>query len=138
MAGKILVKLAIAKLVQPEDLKEIVQVNELTHLGNDEDGHKNTSNMLYKVAKKEEISPNIFRVKFKNPNTQFRISVSGINTFGRHFLVNSPQNQVSRYYTICNCMSSENYPRYIHTLNKILGKEDNAIEGEQESKGKIK
>ena len=111
MAGKILIKIAVAKLIQPDDIRKIVQIKSRRKRGN-------TSTVLFKVAAKEEISPNMFRVKFKNPNKRFKILVSGISTFGRHFLVNSSKNQVSRYYTICNCMSSENYPRYISTLNK--------------------
>ena len=136
MAGKILIKLAVAKLVQPDDIKKLIQVEKISRMRRNED--EQASNKLFKVATKEEISPNIFRVKFKNPKKRFKTSVSGTNTFGRHFLVNSSKNQVSRYYTICNCMSSETYPRYISTLNKLLGDIDDETEGEQDNKGKLK
>ncbi|CAI2386799.1 unnamed protein product [Moneuplotes crassus] len=121
VAGKIMKKLAIAKLKIPEDIKDMV-----THSSDNKEIQIDHSHELYdkhfKVTQKEEIFKGVYRVTFSNDDNQYKVLIPGTNTFGRHYLVHSESQKVSRYYTICNTMNSEIYPVYINTIDRILGK----------------
>lgn len=110
MAGKILVKLAIAKLRQPDDMAN-KKSNASRNLRQDLDII--SQDKKYQVKEKSELFKNVFRVKFSNSSSEFNIKVPGTSTFGKHYVVCSLKNQVCRYYTICNSMNSEAYQIYL-------------------------
>ncbi|CAI2385131.1 unnamed protein product [Moneuplotes crassus] len=126
VAGKILKKIAIAKLKSPEDTQKMV-----TSRFDDINGIEDRSNELYtgnfRVKQKDELFKGVYRVTFKNDTKGYKVIVPGISSFGRHYLIHSEDQKVSRYYTICNVMNSEIYPVYINAIDKILG---NQTEGE--------
>jgi NAD(P)H-flavin reductase len=110
IAGKILVKLAVAKLTQPDAMNSALEINS-SAVGLVKE--LNVSEKAYKVTEKEELFQNVFRVKFANTTSEFNIKVPGTSTFGKHYVISSLKNQVSRYYTICNSMNSEAYEIYL-------------------------
>jgi len=95
IAGKILSKLAVGKLSQPEETKSLVSKS--AKIGDVKDSNSEISNpesLNYKVVGKQEILPYIYRVKFSNKDTKFKIISKGTSSFGKHYIVNSLSNQV--------------------------------------------
>jgi NAD(P)H-flavin reductase len=119
IAGKILVKLAVAKLTQPGDKNSgsigigAREESVRSEIGLGAKEELVASEKAYKVTEKTELFQNVFRVKFANSSSEFKIRVRGLNTFGKHYVISSLKNHVSRYYTICNSLNSEAYEFYL-------------------------
>jgi len=120
VAGKIMKKIAIAKLKLPMDIDNMV-----TFGGEGKGDGRDHSHELYnghfKVTRKDEIFKGVYRVTFSNENNHYKIVLPGTSTFGRHYLIHSESQKVSRYYTICNSMNSEIYPVYINNIDRLIG-----------------
>jgi hypothetical protein len=120
IAGRIVIKLAVAKLIQPENILTCVTEQDQSNINLNASFNKIIGiNRIYKVDEKEELFNDVYRVKFSNGSTLFKIKVPGPGTFGKHYIINSLKNEVCRYYTICNAMNSESYDKYL----KIFGGE---------------
>lgn len=75
---------------------------------------------VYTITKKSEIMKDIYRFQLSNGKTKFVSYYPNLNQSGRGYVVNSRQNNISRYYTICNCMNEKYYDYYMEAFNAIL------------------
>ena len=136
IAGKILMKLVVARLIQPEgstrgfkSIKVSINEDEVVRgkdnfVENDPTPGIYESSMVFGVVAKVEHIKNVYHVGFGNSKTQMKMFFPGTEMLGRHYIVNSMQNQVCRYYTICNSMHTKVFPQYISCFDSVLeGKE---------------
>jgi len=142
IAGKILTKLAVGRLIQPNEVKKsVVDKGAPVPKANSLQG----SSLQYSVVSRHELVPNVYRIKFKSDDYKFKVVVPGTSTFGRHYIMNSSLGEVSRYYTICNCMNSEIYKMYTDAFETIMGqgeswaqnRGDNSSERAMDSSGRV-
>lgn len=141
IAGKILKKLICAKLAHtPNSTKLFLSKDETSiHEGVPENQPAlYGSDLVFNVVSKKEIVKGVYRVKFSNEKTKVKIFNPGLEMLGRHYLVSSLQNKVLRYYTICNCLNSSVYDKYIHIFDCIIKSEDNKRGFSQEKDTSIK
>ena len=107
IAGKILFKLIIGKIKHnPNTYKvfsSIASQNEQIQPG---------TTFMFKVKEKVEITKDIWRVVFENKKLSIKKFYKGLDLIGRGYIISSPKNQVSRYYTTWNCMGSKIYEEY--------------------------
>ena len=67
---------------------------------------------MFTVKEKSEITKDIWRVVFENKKLSIKKFYKGLDLIGRGYIISSPKNQVSRYYTTCNCMGTKIYEEY--------------------------
>ena len=142
-AYKILRSLAIAKLEFPIDKSHNLIQDDPNQTKEDHDPtvkmqpHKGDADQvddmnkavtgdkkhLFKVERKDELNPLIYRYTFKAVNPGIAVSkfYPGLTLAGMGYTMTSLQNYKNRYYTICNCMSSLFYPEYQAMVEGING-----------------
>ena len=107
VAGRILFKLIWAKLKHSPSIYQvftpIAQRNPVNGKG---------TTFMFTVKQKSELTKDIWRVVFENKQLSIKKFYKGLNLAGRGFIISSPRNQVSRYYTTCNCMGVKIYEEY--------------------------
>lgn len=54
----------------------------------------------YTVTEKTEIMKDVYRFKLSNNKNKFKSYYQNLDLSGRGYIINSPQWEVSRYYTI--------------------------------------
>lgn len=121
IAGMAMLKMVVAKLVQPEaNFKAFAP-----KLADSRDDLPSKSvlyesSMVFTVPSKVELIPMVYSVRFGNRKTQVKMFFEGTKMLGRHYVINSLQNQVCRYYTICNAMHTKVHRQYLSAFNAIL------------------
>ena len=108
VAGRILFKLICGKIAHHPDAYQIF--SPINDYGK---GKINGTTFMFKVKEKTEITKDIWRVVFENKNLNIKKFYRGLSLAGRGFIISSPKNQVSRYYTIWNWMGSKIYDEYL-------------------------
>ncbi|CAI2386462.1 unnamed protein product [Moneuplotes crassus] len=140
IAGKVLMRLIVAKLVQPKEngmafrkSQENVETDKSDSRLKGEDITPTIyeSSMIFAVTTEVEHIPNVFHVGFGNRQTQVKMFFPGTEMLGRHYVINSLQNQICRYYTICNAMHTKVFPQYLSCFKGVL--EGSEIEREYDS-----
>jgi len=119
VASKILIKLACAKIANPKEGVIIIDEHVESENNTVKNPAQNPGN-IFKVKEKSELIHNIFRIKLGNNIAKIKCFYPGLELAGRSYIVNSIQNQVCRYYTICNCMNTKFYDTYIDAFDSIL------------------
>ena len=111
IAGKILLKLIWGKIKHNPDVYKVFNpvVESIEPI------QKGTT-FMFKVKDKIEMSKDIWRVVFENKKLNIKKFYKGLDLIGRGYIISSPKNQVSRYYTTCNCMGSKIYEEYRNAL----------------------
>ena len=129
IAGKVLMRLVVAKLVQPQENSLVFRKAPESIDCDMSDGNlkaKDTtpaiyeSSMVFAVTSEVEHIPMVYHVGFGNRQTQVKMFFPGTEMLGRHYVINSLQNQITRYYTICNAMHTKVYPQYLSCFKAIL------------------
>ena len=107
VAGRILFKLICAKLKHSPSIYQVFtpidQQNPINGKG---------TTFMFTVKRKTELNKDIWRVVFENKQLSIKKFYKGLDLAGRGFIISSPRNQVSRYYTICNCLGEKIYEEY--------------------------
>lgn len=96
-AGKILFKLIVGKLSHNPIVYKV-----FTPLVNINQNNPKGTTFMFTVKEKLEITKDIWRVVFENKKLSIKKFYKGLDLIGRGYIISSPRNQVSRYYTICN------------------------------------
>jgi len=134
IAGKVMMKLVIAKLVQPKENGAAVKAVEKGEEGENENNelfqrelaHKDPtpgiyeSSMAFGVTSQVEHIPMVYHVGFGNTKTLVKMFFPGTEMLGRRYLINSMQNEICRYYTVCNAMHTKVLPQYISCFDSII------------------
>ncbi|CAI2386298.1 unnamed protein product [Moneuplotes crassus] len=76
------------------------------------------------LMNRQEISKGVARVKLQNANCRVKKFYPGLSLSGKSWSLTSLQNHTSRYYTICNCMSTAIYDEYLTVINATLREEE--------------
>ena len=97
VAGKILFKLIFGKLAHNPEIYKVFTPRPEVNAG----GPKGTT-FMFTVKEKSEITKDIWRVVFENKKLNIKKFYKGLDLIGRGYIISSPKNQVSRYYTTCN------------------------------------
>jgi len=99
IAGKALVKMAIAKIKQPKET--FIAFEKVDNTSNaDLNGPitggalTSSSSLVFTVPSKVEIMKMVYNVKFGNNMTKVKMFFPGTDMLGKHYVINSLQNQV--------------------------------------------
>ena len=107
MAGRILFNLIFGKIKHNSKAYQV-----FTSINDSSQESQKGTTFMFKVKEKTEITKDIWRVLFENKKLNIKKFYKGLSLAGRGFLISSPRNQVSRYYTIWNWMGSKIYEEY--------------------------
>lgn len=118
-AFRVIVKLAVAK-IEESDLVLFhtksgndIQIEEKT---DKRDSNTTNNTSFFTVVDKTEIGDSLYRVCLEGSSVTVQNFNSGSPIFERSILVTSLQNNLSRYYTVCQCMWKGIYDEYITAL----------------------
>jgi hypothetical protein len=125
IAGKMLVKMAIAKINQPKETFvafEQREENKPRAINADikDPQFYTSSSLVFTVPSRHEIMKMVYNIRFWNSKTKVKMFFPGTEMLGKHYVINSLQNNVTRYYTICNAMHTKVYPQYLSVFDSIL------------------
>ena len=134
IAGKVMMKLVVARLVQPKEnaiafksVKGDINDESMNREGvkGDYEGKDPTpsiyeSSMVFGVVSQVEHIKMVYHVGFGNSKTLVKMFFPGTEMLGRHYIINSMQNEICRYYTICNVMHTRVFPQYLSCFDSVL------------------
>lgn len=99
IAGKVVKHLVCAKIVDPKAKEIVVPKHALEETNNIAEQILSHTNS-YTVIEKIEIMKDVYRFKLANNKNKFKSYYQNLDFSGRGYIINSPQWEVSRYYTI--------------------------------------
>lgn len=125
IAGQILIKLVCGEL-EETSTPVIVKSQDLNRSNanlreNKDEFHIDKLSNIFYVNSKTELIPNVFRFKLINNSSNVMSFYPDLDHSGRSYIIRSMQTELCRYYTICNCMNSRFYNRYINLFKFIMG-----------------
>ena len=129
-----MMKLVIARLVQPKEnavafksAKGGISEENMNREGDKSDYEEKDptpgiyeSSMVFGVVSQVEHIKMVYHVGFGNSKTLVKMFFPGTEMLGRHYIINSMQNQICRYYTICNAMHTKVFPQYLSCFDSVL------------------